>query len=122
MRISPIVLLLVAMLGCGSGTQTPATAPKPPQVVPNNPKAQAAIEAAIRRAAGKPAGELTKTDLEQVTRLNLSIIQITDLTPLAGLTKLEELVLSGNPNLTKVQIDKLQEALPKCKIKHNATK
>ncbi len=163
MRISPIVLLLFAVLGCGSGTKsakpsaesggnqsqppkvatpekqaaspaektpiekapaekTPAVAPKPPNVVPNSPKAKAAIEAAIRKAVGKPTGELTKADVEKVTRLDLEGNQITDLKPLAGLTKLELLYLSGNPNLTKAEIDKLQKALPKCEIKHNATK
>ncbi len=105
MRISPIVLLLFAVLGCGSGTQpanpsaepggnqaqqqkvatpekqtaspaekppaakTPTAAPKPIKVVPNSPKAKAAIEAAIRKAVGKPTGELTKAELEKVTRL-----------------------------------------------------
>ncbi len=141
MRISPIVLLVFAVLVCGSGMQP---APKPIKVVPNGPKAKAAIEAAIREAAGKPTGELTKADLEKVTRLDLirnkitdlkplagltklNLLwlyenQITDLTPLAGLTKLEWLELEDNPNLTKAEIGKLQNALPKCYINHNATK
>ena len=58
------------------------------------------IEAAIRKVAKKPAGELTKADLEKVT----------------------ELSLSDNPSLSKVQIDELQKALPKCNILHNAKK
>ncbi len=124
MRISPIVLLLVAVLGCGSG--------KP------------SIDAAIRKAAGKPTGELTKADLEKVTRFNLAFNQITDLKPLAGLAELDQVYLQDNqitdlkplsgltrlttvwlvdnPNLTKAEIDKLQKALPKCEINHNATK
>ncbi len=159
MRISPIVLLVFAMLGCGSGTEptgedqaqqqkvaTPekqASSPKPPKVVPNSPEAKAAIEAAIREAADKPTGELTKADLEKVTRFVLSFNQITDLKPLAGLTELEELLLdnnqitdltplaeltklewlwlSNNPNLTNAEIGKLQKAL-NCRITHNATK
>ncbi len=128
MRISPLVLLLFAVLGCGSPTATE----------------NQSIETAIRKAAGKPAGELTKADLEKVTRLDLygyqitdlkplsgltelrmlvlNMNQITDLKPLAGLTGLEEVYLEDNPNLTKAEIDKLQKALPKCKINHNATK
>jgi len=47
---------------------------------------------------------------------------ITDLKPLAGLTKLEELKFWDNPNLTRAEIGKLQKALPKCEIDHNATK
>ena len=47
--------------------------------------------------------------------LFLSNNQITDLTPLAGLKKLELLFLDNN-NLTKAEVVKLQKALPKCKI------
>jgi len=36
-----------------------------PKVVPNSPEAKAAIEAAIRKAAKKPTGELTEADLER---------------------------------------------------------
>ncbi|MBP90512.1 MAG: hypothetical protein CMJ64_28025 [Planctomycetaceae bacterium] len=136
------------------------------KVVPNSPQAKAAIEAAIRKTAGKPTGELTKADLEKMTgrdvlldirsknitdltpladltnlvQFQLGRNQITDLTPLTGLTKLEGFVvgrnpitdltplagstklewlrIAGNPNLTQAEIDKLQKALPKCKITH----
>jgi len=40
-----------------------------PKVVPNSPEAKAAIEAAIRKAAKKPTGELTQADLEKVITL-----------------------------------------------------
>ena len=36
------------------------------------------IEAAIRKAAKKPTGELTKAELEKVTSLDLSDTKITD--------------------------------------------
>ena len=42
-----------------------------------------------------------------------------------GLEKLDQLVvlyLEDNPDLTKAQIDQLQKALPKCRIKSNPTK
>jgi len=42
--------------------------------------------------------------------------------PLAKLTQLESLYLRNNPNLAKAQLDKLQKALPNCKINHNAKK
>ena len=35
---------------------------------------------------------------------------------------LEKLNLEDNPDLTKAQIDQLQNALPECDIDHNATK
>jgi hypothetical protein len=34
-----------------------------PKVVPNSPEAKAAVEAAIRKAAKKPTGELTEADI-----------------------------------------------------------
>jgi hypothetical protein len=156
--------------------------------IPTSPEAAAAIEAAIRKAAGKPTGQLTQADLEKVTRLELANKGITDLTPLKsllnldillldhnkitdlapladlnnltqlkvdfnqitdltslsgmkellqiwlhdnqitdlsslnGMTNLEHLFITNNPDLTKAEIDKLQKALPKCKISHDATK
>jgi len=47
------------------------------------------IEAAIRKAAKKPTGELTKADLEKVTRLSLKNIQLTEVPK--GLEKLTQL-------------------------------
>jgi len=100
------------------------------------------IEAAIRKAAKKPTGELTKADLEKLTELdirykqltsvtglgkltqlknlNLKSKQMTDVKGLEKLTQLERLALTDNPDLTKAQIDELQKALPKCRISHNA--
>ena len=102
------------------------------------------IEKEIRKAANKPTGELTKADLEKVTRLELRVKKLTDvrglqkltqlkflflednkLTDVKGLEKLtqiENLWLDNNPDLTKAQIDELRKALPKCKILSNPTK
>jgi len=60
--------------------------------------------------------------LTQLKKLYLSNNQLTDLSPLAKLAMLEQLYLNNNPNLTQTEIDKLQKALPKCEIKHNAKK
>ena len=54
------------------------------------------IEAAIRKVAKKPAGELTKADLEKVTVLELYQNQLTDVKGLEKLTQLEGLYLSIN--------------------------
>ncbi len=80
------------------------------------------IEAAIRDATGMPTGELTKADLEKVTKLYLHINKLTDVKGLEKLTQLEVLFLGDNPALTKAHIDELKKALPKCDIQHNATK
>ena len=73
-----------------------------PKVVPNSPEAKAAIEAAIRKAAKKPTGELTQADLEKVTKLNLGGNKLTDVKGLEKLTKLKELYLAKN-QLTNVK-------------------
>jgi uncharacterized protein YcfL len=56
MRHFLLMIALVALVGCASTTK----------IIPNSPEAAAAIEAAIRKAAKKPTGELTKADLEKV--------------------------------------------------------
>lgn len=115
---------------------------QPPKVVSINLATM--IEEAIRSALDKPTGELTTADLEVVRELymphgelnnleplaglanleELSLFnnQITNLMPLAGLKGLKRLIIYDNPDLTKTEIDKLQQALPKCEIIHNATK
>ena len=104
------------------------------------------IEKAIRNhyAVKKPTDELTKVDLEKVTKLNLYNKQLTDVKGLEKLTQLELLYLNGNQltefpkglekltklmflnlrynPLTKAQIDQLKKALPNCKIHSNPTK
>ena len=90
------ILLMIAVVvlvgGCAST----------PKVVPNSPEAKAAIEAAIRKAAKKPTGELTQADLEKVTKLNLGGNKLTDVKGLEKLTKLKELYLAKN-QLTNVK-------------------
>ena len=61
-------------------------------------------------------------DFKQLRLLWLNNNQIADVSPLAKLTHLRNLFLSNNPALTKAQIAELKKALPKCKIRHNATK
>ena len=103
------------------------------------------IEKAIRKELKKPTGELTKADLEKVTKLVLRFNQLTDVKGLEKLTQLKTLNLSGNkltevpkglekltklkflvlnnnPDLTKAQIAELKKALPKCRILHRFAK
>ena len=79
------------------------------------------VEKVVRSRINKFKGELTKADLEKVTRLDLFDIQLTDLKGLEKLTRLTELDLIDNPGLTKAQIVELQKALPNCKIRSNPT-
>ena len=80
------------------------------------------IEAAIRKELDKPEGKLTKADLKKMTKLVLIDHRTTDVEGLEKLTQLKELRLSNNRDLTKVQIEELQKALPKCEIHSNPTK
>ena len=65
------------------------------------------VEKAIRRVLEKPEGELTKADLEKVTRLSLQYSKITDagLKGVAKLQKLKTLILNG----TKITAAGLKE-------------
>ena len=92
MKILIPILIGLLVVGCAST----------PKVVPNSPEAKAAIEAAIRKAAKKPTGELTQADLEKVTKLNLGGNKLTDVKGLEKLTKLKELYLAKN-QLTNVK-------------------
>ena len=80
------------------------------------------IEVAIRKRIKKPVGELTKADMEKVTRLSLVNNKLTDVKGLEKLTQLTFLNLNDNPDLTKAPIDQLKKALPKCTILSNPTK
>ena len=60
------------------------------------------IEKEIRKAANKPTGELTKADLEKVTRLELRVKKLTDVKGLQKLTQLKFLFLEDN-KLTDVK-------------------
>ena len=67
------------------------------------------IEEAIRNAARKPTGQLTKADLEKVTRLDLASNKLTDVKGLEKLTQLEALWLYSN-KLTDVKgLEKLTQ-------------
>ena len=68
------------------------------------------VEEAIRKQLKKPSGELTKADLEKVTKLFLSGNQLTEVPKgLEKLTKLEALVLINN-QLTDVKgLEKLTQ-------------
>ena len=86
---------------------------------PNDPN-NVTIEAAIREEIWKPTGKLTKADLGQVSELNPESNQLTGLPKdLEKLTRLTNLVLGKNPDLTRAQILKLQNALPECDIFHD---
>jgi len=62
----------------------------------------------------------TLANLRNLENLGLENNRITDLTPLTQLTQLKFLQLKNNPGLTKAQVKKLQQALPRCNIDANA--
>ena len=101
------ILLIFAAIIC----QPVLAADKKPKFVPNGPKAKAVIEVAIRKAAGKSEGALTKADLEKVTVLELKSKKLTDadVKGLEKLTQLKVLYLCNN-QLTDVKgLEKLTQ-------------
>ena len=134
-RITLITLLLLCLgLGCGkeedvgesadNAPVTPKTEPEEEAKKPEPPNAEPkvevkktltkeesakVIEATIRKAAKKPVGELTKSDLEKVTELDLRNKQLTDAKGLEDLTQLKVLNLADN-QLTDVKgLEKLNQ-------------
>jgi len=114
-----LIYAVVALVGCGEKDSpepqtkakgTPKAADKKPLTEEESAKIiEAAIRKAARRAAKKPTGELTKADYEKVTGLYLRNNQLTDVTGLGKLTKLEWLELDDN-QLTDVKgLEKLTE-------------
>ena len=116
-----------------------------PKAVPEKLIANPIVEKTIRELLNKLTGELTKSDLERVTMLDLTSKQLTEvpkglekLTQLTGLflsdnqltdvkgleklTQLRELHFQDNPDPTVAQIEELQKALPNCDILHDFTK
>ena len=74
-----LMLAMVALVGCGTTSNS------------------SEAEAAIRRAAGKPTGELTKADLEKVTSLYLNQKNLTEVPKeVEKLTQLTKLKLGYN--------------------------
>jgi len=121
-----LMLAVVTLVGCGQSKESsgPSVTPKAtseketrdpePSVTPKaelkkpltkeeSARHAKVIEAAIREAAGKPTGKLTKVDLEKVTKLNLSNKQLTKVPKgLEKLMQLTKLDLSYN-ELTDVK-------------------
>ena len=85
-----LILTAVVVVGCGKK-------PESPMVVPNKRINNPIVEKAIRKSLKKPAGELTKADLEKVTELSLSDNKLTEVPKgLEKLTQLERLHLHDN--------------------------
>jgi uncharacterized protein YceK len=78
-----LMIAVVVLVGCGTTSWVSDPSNE------NNVK----IEAAIRKSLEKPEGELTKADLEKVTKLDLKQNQLTDV---KGLEKLTEIIGSRN--------------------------
>ena len=71
-------------------------------------RSKAVIETAIRKAAKKPTGELTKADLEKVTKLNFSFERWTEVPKgLEKLTHLTSLNLMANRLTDVKRLEKL---------------
>ena len=144
MKATLLMITLVALVGCVSLENESPDYRRLEGVALTAGESADVIEKEIRKAVNRPRGELNKGFLEEVTQLdiaeyqltdvsslaglkNLNTLyldnnQLTDISPLMGFTQLKSLSLLFNPNLTKVEIDTLQKALPKCKISHNTKK
>ncbi len=86
-----MMFMLAVVMG-----QSVLAAEKKPKIVPNSPKAKAAIEKEIRFRLDKPTGTLTGADLGKVTALDLTRKKISDVSALKGLKQVRWLWLNSN--------------------------
>jgi len=92
-----LMIAVVALVGCGGKKAL------------TKEESAKVIEAAIRKAAKKPTGELTKADYEKVRMPDLGDYQLTDVKGLEKLTQLQVLYLHNN-QLTDVKgLEKLTQ-------------
>ena len=97
-----LLLMIAVMMG-----QSALAADKKPLTKEQSAKV---IEAAIRKAAKKPTGELTKADLEKVTSLGLIDKQLNDMPKgLEKLTQLTTLHLDHNQLINVKGLEKLTQ-------------
>ena len=95
MKVLIPILIGLLMVGCGES--------------PTVEIADPIVEKAIRKAAKKPTGELTKADMEKVAKLKLDRNQLTDVKDLEKLPQLKFLSLKFN-RLTDVKgLEKLTQ-------------
>ena len=84
--------------------------PQPPKITHEKLIADPIVEKAIRKELKKPTGELTKADLEKVTRLNLYDNRLTELPKnLEKLHQLKTLWLSENKLTDVKSLEKLTQ-------------
>ena len=90
--MKPTFIALFALCLC----MPVARADKKPKIIPNGPKAKAAIEKEIRFRLDKPTGTLTEPDLGKVKVLDLTRKKISDVSDLNGLRQVRWLWLNSN--------------------------
>ena len=109
-----LMITVVALVGCGkkeNGNTGVVNPNKPsPKAVPEKLIADPIVQKAIGFQLDKPAGELAKADLEQVTELNLADYQLTEIpTGLERLTQLKWLNLFNNQLTSVMGLEKLTQ-------------
>ena len=91
-----LMIMVVALVGGGGSKEKEEKSAKAKAAAEAKEESAKVIEATIRRHAKKPTGELTKADLEKITRFYLDKSQLTDVKGLEKLTQLKELYLFNN--------------------------
>lgn len=102
-QILPMIVVMALVGGCCTAIEPPPDL-KADQNLLTNKESAKVIETAIREAAKKPTGKLTKADYEKVKALTITSQQLTDVTGLEKLNQLKFLSITSN-HLTEAPQD-----------------
>ena len=87
----PLFTVVIVLIGCGKKEEEGSK-----QLFDSNNAGHVKMEAVFRKKVSKRTGDFTKDDLIKIIALTLTDSQIDDLSPLAGLEKLQVVLLDNN--------------------------
>ena len=122
MKILIPILIGLLVVGCGGGKDKQSTNTNQSNNTPEKLITDPIVEKAIRKRLKKPKGELTKADMEKVTRLGIEYKNLTDVPEgLGNLSQLTYLSLALN-QLTNVEgLEKLKKLETLSLVQNNLT-
>ena len=116
------ILIGLLVVGCGGGKDKQSTNTNQSNNAPEKLITDPIVEKAIRKRLKKPKGELTKADMEKVTRLGIENKNLTDVPEgLGNLSQLTYLSLALNQLTNLEGLEKLKKLETLSLVQNNLT-